>query len=118
MKKSNLGTEKSKPSLFDNDKEKNKKISNTIGNLLNKNNLIISLLLILVFHSFYLQFVVLDEIQKDAEMAYVGAAEAGYYAEMARDEAEKAYDEASDAAYQARRANSNSFGNQCWSCPN
>ena len=50
MKKSNLGTEKSKPSLSENENENNNKKSNIIGNLLNKNNLIIVLLVILVFH--------------------------------------------------------------------
>ena len=111
MKKSNLGTKKSKPSLFNNDKEKNNKMSNTIGNLLKKNNLIIGLLLILVFHSFYLQFVVFEEIQKHAKEASSTATDAVYFAERAMNEARNAYYEASDA-------NSNSFGNQCWSCPN
>ncbi len=102
MKKSNLGTEKSKPSLFDDDKEKNNMISNKIGNLLNKNNLIISLLLILVFHSFYLQFIVFEKIEKHAKEASSTATDAVYYAERAMNE--------------AREAKYNSFGYQC-SCP-
>ena len=118
MKKSILGTEKSKPALAENEKEKSNKKSNIIGNLLNKDNLIIALLVILIFHSFYLQFVVLEETKKYAKRASSSADDAVYYAERAMNEAEKAYDEASDAAYQARQANFNSFGNQCWSCPN
>ncbi|HLW32653.1 MAG TPA: alanine-zipper protein [Aequorivita sp.] len=92
-------------------------------NLNIKQNIILSLLILLLIHNLYLQTQVSQSIEsiQDAEsqatQAKRYANEAADYASDASDYSRKALEKATEAAKKADNAYRNSFGYHCWSCP-
>ncbi|WP_147676288.1 hypothetical protein [Algibacter pacificus] len=90
---------------------------------LNFKSLIIFLIVGLIGSNIFLQMKVEEAIRAandaayQARKAYREAETAASYARDAADYAEEASENAENAYYSAQEAASNSFGNQCWSCP-
>ena len=91
--------------------------------IINRENLLIILVIGLIGHNIFLQIRVEKAIDaaQDAEYAAYRAesraSDAASYASDAADNASDAAAYASEAASNADDAYRNSFGRQCWSCP-
>ena len=86
-------------------------------------SLIVALIIGLFAHNFYLQIKIEEAIKAsnsaeyEARRAYDESENAASIAEEALDYAKKASEYAEYAYESAEKAASNSFGNQCFSCP-